>query len=267
MVTRTQKSYDKLRGPVRVPKASELVAGVIRGAIIRGEIKAGEGLPPEAELIRQYTVSRPTIREAMRILESERRIVLLRGARGGARVAALDGMAVVRATGFMLQAMGATIGDVYQALMLIEPEGAKLAAETRPREAAEALRVEAEKGEQAARDARNSEDLEKVRLSTVSFHRAILEQCGNITLAVIAQALDGVVDQHKDYVYRSQPPELFEERLRHIFYGFRSQHRLIELIELGRGEDAKQHWQRHMKNASAFWVDSIASEAIVEITP
>lgn len=244
-----------------------MVAGQIRSAIIRRDLKEHDSLPQEAELIRQFNVSRPTIREAMRILEAERRIVLNRGTRGGAKVAALDGAAVARATGFMLQAMQATIGDVYQARTLIEPEAAKLAAEVRPIQAADALVLEAETGEAAARRATTQEDLERVRVATVRFHRTVLEQCGNATLAVIGAALDGVVDEHKGFIYRNQAPELFQERLSHILYGFRSQHRLIDLIRQGRGDDAKRHWHRHMVNAGAFWLDNIASRAVVDIAP
>ena len=254
------------RRPIRVPKAAELVARRIRGEIIRRELSEGDSLPLEAQLMAQFEVSRPTIREAMRILESESLIVLQRGARGGAKVQPFDGTTVARATGFMLQAMGATIGDVYHARTLIEPEAAKLAAEGRPAEAAAALREKVALGEEAARQTRTSEDLENVRLATVAFHRTLLQQSGNITLTVIACALDDVVDQHHDFVYRKQSPEMFKERLGHIQYGFRSQERLIQMIEQGLGDAAKAHWHRHMVNAGDFWLDSVASKAFVEIT-
>ncbi|MGH7747682.1 MAG: FadR/GntR family transcriptional regulator, partial [Candidatus Dormibacteria bacterium] len=56
---------------VRVPKAAELVAAKIRRQIVNGDLPAGTGLPPEAVLVSRYGVSRPTLREAFRILESE----------------------------------------------------------------------------------------------------------------------------------------------------------------------------------------------------
>jgi GntR family transcriptional regulator, transcriptional repressor for pyruvate dehydrogenase complex len=74
------------RGPksqVRVPKTAELVASRIRRAIVEGRIGAGENLPSEAKLVETFEVSRPTIRETIRILEFE--ITASRGARGGAR--------------------------------------------------------------------------------------------------------------------------------------------------------------------------------------
>ena len=75
---------------VRAPKTSELIAAQLRRQIVRGTVKPGEKLPPESQLMEQFGVSRPTIREAFRILETERLIVVRPGSRGGAQVVAPD---------------------------------------------------------------------------------------------------------------------------------------------------------------------------------
>src|SRR4051794_8165047 len=67
---------------VRVPKTAELVARRIRRQIVTGELKEGDALPPESQLMADFTISRPTLREAFRILESEALITVRRGARG-----------------------------------------------------------------------------------------------------------------------------------------------------------------------------------------
>ena len=76
---------------VKVPKASELVAADLRRRIVTGKLKPGALLPSEAVLMQEFGVSRPTLREAFRILESEAIITVLRGARGGGRVLEPDG--------------------------------------------------------------------------------------------------------------------------------------------------------------------------------
>ena len=73
---------------VRAPKTAELIAGRLRRQIVRGELKEGDTLPPELALMGQFGVSRPTLREAFRILETESLICVRRGARGGAQVTA-----------------------------------------------------------------------------------------------------------------------------------------------------------------------------------
>ena len=71
---------------LREPKMADRVATVLRRMFIRGEIPEGTMLPPESELMERFGVSRPTLREAFRVLESESLIEVQRGVRGGARV-------------------------------------------------------------------------------------------------------------------------------------------------------------------------------------
>src|SRR4051794_39864856 len=53
---------------IRVPKTAELVAAQLRRQIIKGELREGESLAPESILMEQFGVSRPTLREAFRVL-------------------------------------------------------------------------------------------------------------------------------------------------------------------------------------------------------
>src|ERR1700680_2909057 len=68
---------------LRVPKTAELIAERLRGQIIRGELTEGDALPNETELVEKFGVSRPTLREALRVLESESLLDITRGMRGG----------------------------------------------------------------------------------------------------------------------------------------------------------------------------------------
>ena len=69
---------------LREPKMADRVATVLRRMFIRGELAEGTMLPPESELMERFGVSRPTLREAFRVLESESLIQVQRGVRGGA---------------------------------------------------------------------------------------------------------------------------------------------------------------------------------------
>lgn len=69
--------------PVHVPKAAELVAEALRGRILRRELLPGDRLPSESLLMAQYGVSRPTLREALRLLEAQQLLVVRRGSGGG----------------------------------------------------------------------------------------------------------------------------------------------------------------------------------------
>ena len=117
--------------PLRVPKTAELVAHNLRKRIVRGELREGESLPAEATLTEQFGVSRPTLREAFRVLETEQLITVRRGARGGAAVHAPSAAMVARYAGFFLEHDGASLADVLEARVAVESPAAGLAAERR----------------------------------------------------------------------------------------------------------------------------------------
>jgi DNA-binding FadR family transcriptional regulator len=247
----------KVSSQVRIPKIAEIVAGKIRRAIVEGSI--GENLPSEAKLIEMFEVSRPTIREAIRILEFENLISVARGARGGARIKAPSVDFVSRAMGVALQTRGATLGDIYAARSMIEPLAARLAAETRPAEAAAALRqhVVAEQ-----------EELKKNLVITgfaAEFHRTLMDQCGNQTFALVGIALHDLVSKHNQLAHRTRPPEDPAVTLKRSKAGVRSQERLIEYIVAGRGDDAENHWRAHMAKAGEFFLQGLAETSVVDI--
>src|SRR4029450_11176652 len=118
---------------VRVPKTAELVSAKIRNRIVRGELREGDALPPEPVLMQQFGVSRPTLREAFRILESEGLIEVRRGARGGARVRRPEDDVVARYAGLLLQYRGTTVSDVFDARARLEAPAARMLASRRSR--------------------------------------------------------------------------------------------------------------------------------------
>ena len=105
---------------VRAPKTAELIASLYRRQIVRGELNPGDTLPSEQHLMTQFGVSRPTLREAFRILEAEDLISVKRGSRGGARVTQPSLAVAARYVGLLLQVQDTTIADVYEARMVLE---------------------------------------------------------------------------------------------------------------------------------------------------
>src|SRR5215207_10356847 len=100
---------------VRSPKTAELVAGTLRRMVVDGQLKDGDFLPHEADLIAHFQVSRPTLREAVRVLESERLVEVRRGSRTGARVRVPGPEIVARPAGLLLALSGTTLADVMTA--------------------------------------------------------------------------------------------------------------------------------------------------------
>jgi DNA-binding FadR family transcriptional regulator len=251
----------RLKGPthVRVPKTAELVARRVRRAIVTGELRTGDSLPSEAQLIEDFQVSRPTIREAIRILESEGLISVSRGARGGARVTQPDSDMVARAAGVALQTRGATFQDVYEARMLIEPPAARLAAEQRPKEASAVLRAHVEQEFELTKDS------VAITQAIADFHRILMEECGNASLGIVALALKGVFEKALLTSQSMRPPVDLPERQKQLRFGLKSHQKLVDLIEAGDGVGAEAHWKLHMVNAGKVWLSELGSKSVIEI--
>jgi DNA-binding FadR family transcriptional regulator len=251
--------YGEAASAIRIPKTAEIIAGRIRKAIIRGQLKAGDRLAAEAELVDEFQVSRPTVREAIRILESEGFLRISRGAQGGARVLAPGPELLAKAAGLTLQFRGATIADVYAARSIIEPPAARLAAELNSRRAAAALRKQLQREREVA-------DMDMPRAHAVAdFHATLLDECGNVALGMVGRALHDVVLRQYELAYRRPATETIEARKKRVQIGYRSQEKLIDLIEARDGAAAEAHWIRHMKAAGDVWLHGISKTSVIDI--
>lgn len=245
------------RTPIRIPKTAEIVANEIRRMITRGQLKEGDTLQPEAQIIANFSVSRPTVREAFRILESEKLISVSRGSRGGARVHAPRAEQVARYAGYVLQSRGATYADVYQARAIIEPSSARLVAETRSKDAPGILR-------EVIADQHAALTSERFGRAVASFHSRLIELTNNQTLIVLSGTLDGIVANFQSQVATRAEPDAKSRR--NTLVGLRSQEKLVGLIEAGDGAEAEAHWRRHMENAAKVWLHGGTGEAVVDWT-
>src|ERR1700742_1458591 len=127
---------------LREPKMADRVATVLRRMFVRGEIPEGTMLPPESELMERFGVSRPTLREAFRVLESESLIQVQRGVHGGARVTRPRRQTLARYAGLILEYEGVTVKDVYDARVALEvPMVEQLAKDRTPKVIAELERI------------------------------------------------------------------------------------------------------------------------------
>ena len=224
---------------VRVPKTAELVAAQLRRRIIKGELSEGEALPPEATLMEQFGVSRPTLREAFRVLEAEALISVRRGAHGGARVHAPDSSVAARYAGLLLEHRGTTVEDVYQASALLEPPCVALLARTRTKSDIATLREVL-----AQADDLNADPL-VVLAAQQAFHHAIVELTGNQTMTVLAGMLRHIVDLANEAYVSAEAAQPNARRA--AGKGQKTHAQVIDLIEAGDAEKASDLWRRHLE--------------------
>ncbi|WP_434017212.1 pyruvate dehydrogenase complex transcriptional repressor PdhR [Thalassotalea sediminis] len=60
-----------IKQPLKQAKLSDVIQSQLETMILEGSLKAGQKLPPERELAKQFDVSRPSLREAIQKLEAK----------------------------------------------------------------------------------------------------------------------------------------------------------------------------------------------------
>ncbi len=110
-------------GRARVPehRIAETVAGELRARILADDGPPGYRLPTQDQLVGEFGVSYPSIREAIRILETEGLVTVRRGSVGGAEVHRPDESSAAYHLGLALQARRVTLGDLGAGLRTLEP--------------------------------------------------------------------------------------------------------------------------------------------------
>jgi DNA-binding FadR family transcriptional regulator len=227
--------------PLRVPKTAELVADRLRKQIVRGQLREGESLPAEAALTEQFGVSRPTLREAFRVLETEQLITVRRGARGGASVHAPSATMVARYAGFYLEHDRASLADVLEARVAIESPAAGLAARRRTDDDLARLREAIAECEQLAADRR------RLVLQFSEFHALVVGAAHNRTIALLHAVLREIIDMAKlRWLANDDGPNPALDR------GANSHRELVELIAAGDAVGAEALWRSHLTNANRY---------------
>src|SRR5579862_3212008 len=124
------------RRQFKQPRLAELVASELRTRITSGEMRDGDLLPKLEELLTEFNVSKPSLREALRILETEGLITVRRGNAGGAVIHAPGSRDAGYMIGLVLESRGVTVSDLAVAIKQFEPVCASLCALRPDRETA-----------------------------------------------------------------------------------------------------------------------------------
>lgn len=238
-------------------RASDRIAEALRRDIV-----AGRPVDRTPALMARFGVSRPTLRQAFRVLESERLIEVVHGSRSGVRVLRPAPDNAARVTGQTLQAAGATIEQLYEAREAFEPFAAALLARRRDRRDIATLRAELA-ALSALIEARAWPDL---GAALARFHQKLVELTGNQMLALTAATIATLLEKHQRH--RNAPARTLEPSPAEAEFrsrGVRSIARLTHLIEAGDAPGAEAHWREHLANSSEYWLSGQDRHAILDI--
>jgi GntR family transcriptional regulator, transcriptional repressor for pyruvate dehydrogenase complex len=216
------------------------IADDLRASIARGELRPGDSLPIESDLMVELAVSRFTLREALRLLEADGLIVIRRGVGGGPRVVVPSIAPVARAFGVQLQLRDVPLADV---LALRNDLVLDAVQESTP--TAEGIaRLRHVLQQMAA-----AEDAEDV----VPFYRAWIQLTNemawlspNRARSMTVDALQYITELHLGESYRRTAAN---PSLRSDYFGrvVRSYSLIVDLLAEGRKEEAVQALARQLK--------------------
>jgi GntR family transcriptional regulator, transcriptional repressor for pyruvate dehydrogenase complex len=171
---------------MRQPRLAEMVAAVLRDRIVSGELADGDQLAGLDKLVKEFRVSPPSIREALRILENEGLITVRRGNVGGSVVHRPTAEAAAYTFGLVLQTERVQVTDLVEALAHLEPLCTRLCAvrSDRKRQVVPRLKHALRDSERAMHDAVAFEE------ACQQFHRRLVEGCGNRSLMLMVSAFE-----------------------------------------------------------------------------
>jgi GntR family transcriptional regulator, transcriptional repressor for pyruvate dehydrogenase complex len=243
---------------LRQPRLADIIAASLRDDILSGRLKEGDLLPRQEHLFKEFRVSLPAVREAMRILETEGLISVQRGNVGGAVVHMPTPERTAQMVSMVLQSRDATLDDVSGALLYIEPICAQLCA-ARPDRMTEVVPAlhEVIEAQQAQFD-----DVASYNANARRFHEALVAKCGNETMIVVLGSLEVIWSAHESSVwdearqggeeYPADSPMAGKTRRAAL----RDHEKILAAIEAGNADRAGALLARHLAAARQSTLES-----------
>lgn len=246
MATPSTRRRSKFRFPA-VGNRNGLVDRVVRAIeaqILNGQLPVGTKLPPEREFAEALGVSRPVVREAVRILTARGQLQTQHGV--GTTVRSIGCTEIVKPLTLFLRTHGdnVDIQHLHQVRSSLEVESAGLAAIHRNQEEAAQLAAICSSMEDEASDPA------KFALRDYEFHRCLSEAAHNPLLSLLLNTVHEMMAEVRTMI--SSTPGLFERVM--------PSHRLlVEAVSAGAADNAREAMRDHLEIALAIQTELIAT--------
>jgi GntR family transcriptional repressor for pyruvate dehydrogenase complex len=174
--------------PVSPVRAYERVVEQIEDAVLTGRFKAGDRLPSERDLMRQFGVGRSTIREALRVLQAADLVRSRAGDPRGPEVLSASPAILHKSMHRLARADTLGLTELLQFRMLLEGSAYRLAA---------ALHTDEQLAEMSAALDAMTADIElgytEFSRADIAFHDAVARATHNTLVIVCSEVVRGVV--------------------------------------------------------------------------
>lgn len=220
---------------VRSNRISQDVVEQIQNAILSGEMAPGDKLPPERELKEMFSISRGTLREALRVLEQKGLIDIQLGAGGGAVAREITAELVTDSLSLLLRNKHVPLNHLQEFRKDIESNIARLAALRATAKEVSRLR---EILAQAKDSLDNHEGWEAYVEADALFHMTLAQITDNPIYAYIQTAIHENINLYYD--------EFLEHDERLLRYHYKDLCAIAEAIADGDADLACNKMRQHL---------------------
>lgn len=217
---------------VRSTRAHEHIVDQLQQLILSGKLAAGSRLPSEREMMAEFHVSRPTVREALRVAESMGLISVRPGDPFGSKVLGAPSIGISRVFDSLLKAGCTSALELIELRIVIDSSAAALACMQPKRRLAPILA--------ALKQMQNTTDLREFASLDAQFHQAVIVAGGNRLFLVIFQSLLEPIHALIEHSLRSLHEQTREETLRHHAA-------ILDAIQKGNAHVAANAVRKHLR--------------------
>ncbi len=174
--------------PVRTVRASGRIVEQIEQAITTGELRPGDRLPSERDLMTTFEVSRPTVREALRVLESSGLVRSRHGDPRGPEVLAASPATLYKSLTRLARLDVVSLLELVQFRIMLEGTACALAAQRRTEDQLAELEAAI-----ATMGAVMADGLAAFSRADVDFHATVWHASGNQLIEIVGNVARDVV--------------------------------------------------------------------------
>jgi GntR family transcriptional regulator, transcriptional repressor for pyruvate dehydrogenase complex len=250
---------------LKKPLLSQEVKAEIQASIANKKFKPGEKLPSERELVDQFQVSRVTIREALRNLQSAGLIEIRRGINAGTYVSEPNSDPITESFRNLIHMGRIGFSHLIDARLYIEPRASETAAKYASDDDIDRLRQVLNKAASQVASSRKS-----ARLTNVSFHCEVAKITKNPIIIFITESItqaysatiieltrtqlkrpviEKFIQGHRnilDAIVKHNPAEAHEMTRRHLLYTYQAYTHVMP-------EDQSREIERRIRQENYCW--------------
>ncbi len=183
-------------------KVTDYIISQVKGAIMSGKLQPGNRLASEKELTEEFQVSKATLREALRSLETMGLVEIRQGATGGIFLTEVNSQTLMHSMMNFMHFQSVSVREITMLRYMLEPHIARIAA----------LKISDEEIAQLTSYVKNGEsEAGSPREKNTRFHHYLSRITKNSLLILIVDFIDHLLDEMKQSLDLGQ---VFHDKVR-----------------------------------------------------